>query len=311
MEYSASRERSEWDCIFINGEDEEGKWKLLLPELLQMIFEKVSLEERILCLPFICKSWQKASRSPGCWKSLDFRQLSRPEFSARFCRAYDIMNGRFSFSGLLKLLASFGEVAVQELVLRKADHITSDALAYALEKCPGVKIEWADEEEVEVNEVQLLNEDEDDYGGVDWGEDEDDVEEEDEVIEEEVVAEEEEEVEEEESEEEAEEEESEEEAEEEESEEVEEEESEEVEEEEGEEEVVVNHEEESEGLEDEDVEVPVNEDDNEVVNEDGEHHESNGTNVSYDDDNYDDEFDNDYDDYGDDDDNYDDNDDYE
>ncbi|KAG9455225.1 hypothetical protein H6P81_008129 [Aristolochia fimbriata] len=124
---------------------EEGKWKELAPELLAKIFEKVGLEQRILDVPFVCKSWHKVLRSdPECWKSLNFQQLShlrrrgRPKFAVRFSRTY-LFDGFFSFSGVLKLLARVGGAAVEEIVFSKNDDITIDALAFAAEKCPGVK----------------------------------------------------------------------------------------------------------------------------------------------------------------------------
>ncbi|XP_068657625.1 F-box/LRR-repeat protein At3g48880-like [Aristolochia californica] len=143
---STSKRRNQWERLGFelgirgyNDDDTigEGKWKDLDLDLLEKIFQKVGLEERILGLPFVCKSWHKALRGNLCWKSLNFRQLS-PKFRDRFCRTY-LCHDRFSVAGLLKLLASRGGSSVQDLVFNKDDDITVDALAYAADKCPGVK----------------------------------------------------------------------------------------------------------------------------------------------------------------------------
>ncbi|KAG9439618.1 hypothetical protein H6P81_019783 [Aristolochia fimbriata] len=151
MASAGGKRNRPWEESYsVNDDDDdardiiETKWKNLMPELLQMIFEKVGLEERILSLPFVCKSWHKVLGSPQCWKSLNFQQLSRfhrrdrPNFIVRFTRTYHL-NRPFSFSGLLKLLASLGGSAVQELVFSKADEIAADALAYTAKMCPGLK----------------------------------------------------------------------------------------------------------------------------------------------------------------------------
>ena len=94
------------------------KWNELEVDCLINIFERLDLEELILEVAFVCKSWYRASISPQCWKSLNFDKLnfdpSGPLVTA-FSHQYGVHN--FSVAGFLTMAISRGGPAVVELIL--------------------------------------------------------------------------------------------------------------------------------------------------------------------------------------------------
>lgn len=46
-------------------------WEDLLPDVLGLIFNKLSLQERLTVVPFVCKSWNKTVTGPYCWQEID------------------------------------------------------------------------------------------------------------------------------------------------------------------------------------------------------------------------------------------------
>ncbi|XP_040368512.1 F-box/LRR-repeat protein At3g48880 isoform X1 [Rosa chinensis] len=48
------------------------KWEDLESDCLVNIFQRVGMESMLMFIPFVCKSWHKASRTPAVWKSLIF-----------------------------------------------------------------------------------------------------------------------------------------------------------------------------------------------------------------------------------------------
>ncbi|XP_042478211.1 F-box protein FBW2-like [Macadamia integrifolia] len=46
-------------------------WDQLIPDVLGLIFSKLSLEEKLTVIPTICKSWRKAVMGPYCWQEID------------------------------------------------------------------------------------------------------------------------------------------------------------------------------------------------------------------------------------------------
>ncbi|KAL5977325.1 hypothetical protein ACLOJK_021671 [Asimina triloba] len=82
----------------------ERRWEELPMDCLVQVFERLSLEDKSLGVPFVCKSWYEASLSPACWRVLDFRSIDfEPDgpFARRFQREY-CLSATFSFSGFLR-----------------------------------------------------------------------------------------------------------------------------------------------------------------------------------------------------------------
>ncbi|XP_043705132.1 F-box/LRR-repeat protein At3g48880-like [Telopea speciosissima] len=87
-------------------EKESRNWAELNTDCLIKVFEMVGLESLTLEIPFVCKSWYKASLNPQCWKILRFPpSLCEDEdswwyddgFIGRFMDEYRIQN--FSVTG--------------------------------------------------------------------------------------------------------------------------------------------------------------------------------------------------------------------
>ncbi|KAJ6756647.1 F-BOX DOMAIN CONTAINING PROTEIN EXPRESSED [Salix purpurea] len=53
---------------------EERKWEDLEFDCLVNVLGRVGMESLLLDVPFVCRSWHEASRSPSCWKHLVFPQ---------------------------------------------------------------------------------------------------------------------------------------------------------------------------------------------------------------------------------------------
>ncbi|XP_010654933.1 F-box/LRR-repeat protein At3g48880-like [Vitis vinifera] len=104
------------------------------------IFERLELQELILGVAFVCKSWHRASVSPQCWKTLNMDKLnfapSSSPFVTTFCHQYAIHN--FSVSGFLTLALSRGGPAVVELILPAI--CTLEKLIYASNMCPCLRV---------------------------------------------------------------------------------------------------------------------------------------------------------------------------
>lgn len=90
------------------------KWEDLDFDCLVDIFERLDMESLLLGVPFVCKSWYKASRSPSCWQHIDFGEFCDHDnyeqtYSTcvlRFIDAYQVQ--RFSFGKFVRLIVARG-----------------------------------------------------------------------------------------------------------------------------------------------------------------------------------------------------------
>ena len=91
-------------------------WGDLNSDCLVKIFGKVGMESLLLDIPFVCKSWYKASLDSSCWQCLIF-----PDFTAdpaaslslepntlcqRFVSEYRIDKSRFSSTKFVKFVVN-------------------------------------------------------------------------------------------------------------------------------------------------------------------------------------------------------------
>ncbi|CAL5413819.1 unnamed protein product [Camellia sinensis] len=60
---------------------EGGKWQDLSMDCSVNVFGRVRIESLLLDVPFMCKSWYKATLSPLCWRRLDFSKISLDSWS--------------------------------------------------------------------------------------------------------------------------------------------------------------------------------------------------------------------------------------
>ena len=55
------------------------KWEELNMDCLVNVFRRVGMESLLLDVPFVCKSWYKASLDPKCWEHLIFPKYIKPD----------------------------------------------------------------------------------------------------------------------------------------------------------------------------------------------------------------------------------------
>ena len=55
------------------------KWEELNMDILVNVLRRVGMESLLLDVPFVCKSWYKASREPQCWEHLIFPKFITPD----------------------------------------------------------------------------------------------------------------------------------------------------------------------------------------------------------------------------------------
>ncbi|XP_043705134.1 putative F-box/LRR-repeat protein 22 [Telopea speciosissima] len=104
----------------------------------------VGLESLTLEIPFVCKSWYKASLNPQCWKILRFPpSLCEDEdswwyddgFIGRFMDEYRIQN--FSVTGFVKLVVRRSHNSAVAVIL--PTDCTSEVLELISNQCPSLK----------------------------------------------------------------------------------------------------------------------------------------------------------------------------
>ncbi|CAL5416731.1 unnamed protein product [Camellia sinensis] len=81
------------------------KRKELNMDCLVNVLGRVGIESLLIDVPFVCKSWYKATRSPLCWRKLDFLEISLDDctslfFLARLIDDYQV-KGKFSFTAII------------------------------------------------------------------------------------------------------------------------------------------------------------------------------------------------------------------
>ncbi|CAL5347679.1 unnamed protein product [Camellia sinensis] len=100
------------------------KRKELNMDCLVNVLGRVGIESLLIDVPFVCKSWYKATRSPLCWRKLDFLEISLDDctslfFLARLIDDYQV-KGKFSFTAIVKtLINEFFMPNVEQKVQRK------------------------------------------------------------------------------------------------------------------------------------------------------------------------------------------------
>ncbi|WOL10047.1 F-box/LRR-repeat protein [Canna indica] len=125
-------------------EERARRWEDMPADCLVAIFQRLALDDLTVGVPFVCKSWARAAREPGCWKVVDFRSLDLmpwSEFPRRFVARHSSLHD-FSFSALLRFVlgrARGSSSSVAELVFPLASAVSIDDLDYAAAKCPGLR----------------------------------------------------------------------------------------------------------------------------------------------------------------------------
>ncbi|KAJ9676414.1 hypothetical protein PVL29_025101 [Vitis rotundifolia] len=125
---------------------EERKWEELNMDILVNVFGRVGMESLLLDVPFVCKSWYKASREPQCWEHLIFPEYIKPDdiweenspdrgFAERLVTTYQ---ENLSVTAFMKFIVnrSCGCAAIIKL----PKFCTEEALEYIAHECPRLKV---------------------------------------------------------------------------------------------------------------------------------------------------------------------------
>lgn len=68
---------------------ENRRWDELHPDALGLIFRNLSLQEILVVIPRVCKSWRKTVLGPYCWQEIDIMDWSavrQPDMVSRMCQ---------------------------------------------------------------------------------------------------------------------------------------------------------------------------------------------------------------------------------
>ncbi|PRQ38500.1 putative F-box domain, leucine-rich repeat domain, L domain-containing protein [Rosa chinensis] len=131
--------------------EDERRWEELEVDCLINVFARVGMESLLLDVPFVCKSWYRATLVPSCWQYLKFPDdLSDRTFSydlkdlywctliQRFIDEYRLDETRFSVTAFVKFIISRSKG--KAIYLRLPPCASEDVLKYAADECPALKL---------------------------------------------------------------------------------------------------------------------------------------------------------------------------
>ncbi|THG06350.1 hypothetical protein TEA_019986 [Camellia sinensis var. sinensis] len=121
---------------------EGGKWEDLSMDCLVNVFGRVGIESLLLDVPFMCKSWYKATLNPLCWRRLDFSKISLDSWSydesiSRLLDKYQL-NDKLSVTAFIKFVVK--RSARSATFLSLPDCCTEEALLYVADECPDLRV---------------------------------------------------------------------------------------------------------------------------------------------------------------------------
>ncbi|XP_031249239.1 F-box/LRR-repeat protein At3g48880-like isoform X1 [Pistacia vera] len=118
----------------------ERKWEDLEMDCLVNVLGRVGIESLLLDVPFVCKSWHKASLNPLCWKFLSFPfafdSWSNKNIIRRYRDQYEIEE--LSGTAFIKFIVDRSCRNATKLVF--PTYCTEEALKHAADECPGLEI---------------------------------------------------------------------------------------------------------------------------------------------------------------------------
>ncbi|CAK7340334.1 unnamed protein product [Dovyalis caffra] len=120
---------------------EERKWENLELDCLANAFGRVGMESLLLDVPFVCKSWYKASLDPSCWKRLVFPRNIESDWMTtgvllldRFMEEYKI--GNCSVDAFVKFIVGRSHGNCTCLLLPSG--CTQEVIKYIADECPAL-----------------------------------------------------------------------------------------------------------------------------------------------------------------------------
>ncbi|XP_061992203.1 F-box/LRR-repeat protein At3g48880-like isoform X2 [Rosa rugosa] len=130
--------------------EDERRWEELEVDCLINVFGRVGMESLLLDVPFVCKSWYRATLNPSCWQYLKFPDLTIDldfDFEdgywctliQRFVDEYRLDDeSRFSVTAFVKFIISRSKGKALHLTLSPC--ASEDVLKYAADECPALKL---------------------------------------------------------------------------------------------------------------------------------------------------------------------------
>ncbi|XP_061991102.1 F-box/LRR-repeat protein At3g48880-like [Rosa rugosa] len=127
--------------------EDQRMWEDLNTDCLVNIFGRVGMESLLLDIPFVCKSWYKASLIPSCWQCIIF-----PDFSAdqtfdfsrqgvepnticqRFLSEFRIDKSHFSSTAFMKCVINHSRGKATSITLPA--YCTQEAVEFVAHECP-------------------------------------------------------------------------------------------------------------------------------------------------------------------------------
>ncbi|XP_028107538.1 F-box/LRR-repeat protein At3g48880-like [Camellia sinensis] len=118
------------------------KGKELNMDCLVNVLGRVGIESLLIDVPFVCKSWYKATKSPLCWRQLDFLEISLDDctslfFLARLVDDYQV-KGKFSFTSIVKTLVKRSATSAMYVSLPGFGFCDEEVLYYIADQCPNL-----------------------------------------------------------------------------------------------------------------------------------------------------------------------------
>ncbi|XP_042465918.1 F-box/LRR-repeat protein At3g48880-like [Zingiber officinale] len=122
-------------------EELDRHWDEMQADCLINIFRRLALGDLAVAVPFVCKSWYRASLDPSCWCRLNFRSFDFTPwspFSCAFALRYHL-HSPLSFSAFLCFSLHRSRGVVDQLTFPLSSAVSIHNLAYASVKCPRLK----------------------------------------------------------------------------------------------------------------------------------------------------------------------------
>ncbi|KAL7177315.1 hypothetical protein ACSBR2_030633 [Camellia fascicularis] len=107
------------------------KWEELNMDCLVNVLGRVGIESLLLDIPFVCKSWFKATLSSLCWRGLNFSQVS----TARLMYKYEV---KFCAISMVKFVVDRSDRCATYPSLPNRS-LTDEALIYVADRCPNLR----------------------------------------------------------------------------------------------------------------------------------------------------------------------------
>ncbi|XP_022764557.1 putative F-box/LRR-repeat protein 23 [Durio zibethinus] len=122
-------------------EEQQRNWKDMETDCLINVLGRVGMESLLLYVPFVCKSWHRASLNPMCWKTLIFPKIKDDRFDLDYTFRERLMDTyqikKFSVTAFIKSIVDRSHGNATTLFLPEG--CSEEALKYVADKCSALK----------------------------------------------------------------------------------------------------------------------------------------------------------------------------